>query len=171
MRAKTVNSTSHIFDLDDTLIKSDVKTHVYRNGKFFKSLNAAEYNVYKKQPGDTFDMSDFETLNGAVTHIMWPLLEKYDKENNSVLYILTARHEIVRQSIYDFLIENGIRHLPIENIFAIGDNEGEIDIPREKRKVLEIISKQHSENNFYDDNFETIEFIRDIPNIRAYLVE
>ena len=174
MRAKSVKSTSHIFDFDDTLVTSDVKTHIYRNGNLFKSLTPAQYNVYQKHPDDTFDMSDFdnpELIADAETYTMWPLLEKYDKENDSVLYILTARHPEARDAIYNFLISHSIKNLPRENIFAIGDNIGAIDIPFEKRKVLELISKQHSRNNFYDDNIETVDYVKDIPDLFAYFVE
>lgn len=171
MRAKPINSIAHVFDLDDTLVKSDVKTHVYRDGRFLTSLDAAQYNIFKKQPGDTFDMSDFETLDGAITYIMWPLLEKYDKQNDSTLYILTARHSVVRPHIYNFLLKNGIKNLPIERIFTIGDGEGGINIPLEKRKILEVICKQHFVINFYDDNIQTIEFVKNIPGLNAYLVE
>ena len=175
MRAKQVKSISHIFDFDDTLVKSDVKTHVYdRSGQYVKSLTPAEYNLYKKRPGDTLDMSDFDNpalIADAETYIMWPLLEKYDQENDSVLYILTARHASARDAIYNFLINKGINNLPMENIFAVGDNVGAINIPLEKRKVLELITKQHSTNNFYDDNVDTIDYVKDIPHLFAYFVE
>ena len=174
MRAKPVMLNAHIFDFDDTLVKSDVKTHIYRNGKLFKSLSPAEYNVYQKQPEDTFDMSDFDNpdlIALAETYIMWPLLEEYDRKNDSVLYILTARHKEARIPIFDFITKRRIKNLPMERIFAVGDNLGAINIPLEKRKVLEIISKQHLSTNFYDDNDETIEFVKDIPKLNAFLVE
>ena len=49
--------------------------------------------------------------------------------------------------------------------------DGRYDIVIEKRKVLELITKQHSANNFYDDNIETINYVKDIPNLFAYFVE
>jgi len=174
MRAKPVKSTAHIFDFDDTLITSDVKTHLYRNGKFVKSLSAADYNVYKKQPGDVLDMSDFENpviIMNSKKHIMWPLLEEYDRKNDSELYILTARHEAARIHIHTFLVTNGIKNLQLENILCVGDNQGKIDIPVEKKIVLEVLAKQHSFSNYYDDNLDTIEFVKYIPNLNAYLVE
>jgi len=174
MRAKPVVTNAHTFDFDDTLIKSDVKTLLYRDGKLIKSLTPAEYNVYKKQPNDTFDMSDFDDptlIEQAKKYIMWPLLEKYDKENNSMIYILTARHNEAKIPIFEFITKNGIKNVPIENIFTIGDNKGLINIPVEKRKVMEIIAKQHLITYFYDDNIETIEFIKNIPGLKAYLVE
>ena len=173
MRAKPVMPTAYVFDFDDTLIKSDVKTHVYRDGQFFKSLSAEEYNTYQKQSNDTYDMSDFDNpalIADAETYIMWPLLEKYDK-NEFDIYILTARHPEAIVIIHNFLITHGIKNLPIENIFAVGDNLGLIDIPIEKRKVLELVAKEYTTVNFYDDNIATVDFVKDIPNLFAYLVE
>ena len=140
MRAKLVTAT--IFDFDDTLIKSKAKAYLYRNNKLIKSLTPNEYHHYKKQPDDIFDMSDFDDPNiilKAQTYIMWPLLEQLDKTSNVHLYILTGRHEEAKEPIYQFIISKGIKNIPFENIYTIGDNEGVINIPLEKRKILEII--------------------------------
>jgi len=174
MRAHPVIKESHIFDFDDTLAQSDAKTYLYRNGKFVRSLTPAEYHRYKKRPEDTFDVSDFqnpEIILNSRTFTMWPLLSELDKRDDVDIYILTARHEAAREPIFQFVRKKGIKNLPKEHIFAIGDGEGNIDIPSEKRKVLETITRQYPKNNFYDDNDETIDFVEDIPNLKAYLVE
>lgn len=174
MRAKLINQTATIFDFDDTLIKSNAKIYIYRNGKFTKSLTPSDYHHYKKNPNDVFDTSDFDDVNivlNAQTYKMWPLLEQLDKISNINLYILTGRHEKAKKIIYQFIVHKGIKNLPFENIYAVGDEKGVVNIPLEKRKVLEIISTQYSTINFYDDSYETIELVKDVSGLFAYFVE
>jgi len=174
MRAQPIIKEAHIFDFDDTLAKSEALTHLYRNGEFVRSLTPQEYHLYKKQPEDEFDNSEFEDpylILKAVPYIMWPLLEELDQRDDIHNFILTARHEEAKDPIYQFLISKGIRRLPKSRIYTIGDGIGVIDIPTEKRKVLEVLTPQYSKTSFYDDNVETIEFVKDIPNLNSYVVE
>lgn len=174
MRAKLINEIATVFDFDDTLIKSNAKIYIYRNGKFIKSLTPRDYHHYKKKANDIFDTSDFDDLNiilNAQTYKMWSLLEQLDKTLNVNLFILTGRHQKAKKIIHQFLVSKGIKNLPFKNIYAVGDKKGVIDIPLEKRKVLEVISKQYSIINFYDDSYETINLVKDIPELNAYFVQ
>ena len=61
MRAKTVPlSKAYCFDFDETLVKTDAKVHIIKNGKKIKSLTPDEFNNYVFQEGETMDVSDFE---------------------------------------------------------------------------------------------------------------
>lgn len=165
---------SFIFDFDDTLITSDAKSHLYRNGKYIRSFTPKEFHQYKRKTNDTFILSEFEDpyfILNAKTYIMWSYLVELDKRKNIDIYILTARHEKAKKSIYNFLKSKNIKNIPLKHIYTIGDEKAKIHIPLEKRKVLEILTKQYSINNFYDDNIETINFVKNIPNLNSYLVE
>ena len=50
-----------IFDIDDTLFHSKSKVLVKKDGKTVKELEPAEYNVYKLEPGETYDFSQFRS--------------------------------------------------------------------------------------------------------------
>jgi hypothetical protein len=53
MRAQSVNiSRSYVFDFDETLVTTEARIHVHRNGAHFKSMTSKEYNFYKKHPKD-----------------------------------------------------------------------------------------------------------------------
>jgi len=48
-----------IFDIDDTLFKTNNRVHVVKDGKVIRKLNAAEFNMYTKKPGEQFDYKEF----------------------------------------------------------------------------------------------------------------
>jgi pyrimidine deaminase RibD-like protein len=48
-----------IFDIDDTLVHTQTKVHVVKDGQVTHSLNSHEFTHYKLQPGEEFDFGDF----------------------------------------------------------------------------------------------------------------
>lgn len=50
----------HIFDFDDTLVKSDARVIVNTAAGDQLLLSSEEYSKYKKKEGDSFDYSDFD---------------------------------------------------------------------------------------------------------------
>jgi len=48
-----------IFDIDDTLVHTQTKVHVIKNGKVVSSLNSHEFTHYKLKPDERFDFDDF----------------------------------------------------------------------------------------------------------------
>ena len=56
MRAQELGSGKLvIFDIDDTLVNTDTRVNVVRDGKIIKQLNSHDFTHYKLQPGETFD--------------------------------------------------------------------------------------------------------------------
>jgi FMN phosphatase YigB (HAD superfamily) len=178
MRAKTIYKKAYIFDLDDTLIKTPAKIHVYRNGTFIKSLTPKEYNFYKHQPSDKLDFKDFldgEMILKAKKYTVWPVIRNVsnaikEERSTSEIYILTARDQTVKSYIYEFLKRNGIE-IEFKNIITMGDGKGHFDIADEKRKILEQLRKKYDEIIIFDDNPKTIQLAASIPGIKTKLVE
>lgn len=53
--------TLNVWDIDDTLGKTDAKVVVMKDGKIYKTLAPGEYNNYKLQPGEELDFSQFRS--------------------------------------------------------------------------------------------------------------
>jgi len=53
--------TLNIFDIDDTLFKSQSKVLVKSNGKVVRELESGEFNTYKLKPGEEHDFSQFRS--------------------------------------------------------------------------------------------------------------
>jgi hypothetical protein len=54
-------NTLHIFDFDDTLVRSDSKVRVKDSLGNIKELSSEEYASYKEKPDEHLDFSDFDT--------------------------------------------------------------------------------------------------------------
>jgi hypothetical protein len=170
MRAIQIRPSAIVFDFDDTLVR-DVKSksYLYRDGKFIKSLTADEFHHYTKKPNETFDFTEFDfpkrfnPRRGPV----WDLLESYDDLNRSVLFILTARRDTAKNAIYKFIVKNGIKNLPLDNIYCIGGPEVQaFEIPILKEQVImEIIKPQFEKVIFYEDNDLAIDRVKHIPGV------
>lgn len=135
-----------IFDFDDTLAKTKGRVVITKqNGNILK-LNTQEYVQYKKEPGDSFDYSDFECLiepeeNTWVTNIL-----KFVVQKNGIdgAVILTARGST--EPIEEFL---RMFHLPRIPIVALGDSHPE----RKQQWILYVAKKlKYDVIEFFDDN-------------------
>lgn len=159
---------AYVFDVDDTLIKSGSKIKVINNGQVVRKLTPQEFNVYKKEPGETFDFSEFDQIINPKKYKAWKVLENVNRKitqgkSNSTIYILTARGSGVVDALEKFLAANKITQINRENIFAIGDKGGVKTVAEKKRDVLEQIKAKHSgQVTFFDDAVDNIELAREI---------
>ena len=178
MRAKYVTRKAYIFDLDDTLIKTDAKTKVYKKGKFVRFLTPADFNTFNKQPDEELDLSDFKDpkfIINARKFKMWPALYNISMavqqgKSQSDIYILTARSAHVKTTIHSFFEKNNVR-IPLDNIITIGDDAGLIHIPTVKREILRDLKSRYDEVTFFDDSPENIKLASEIGGIRTRLID
>ena len=178
MRPRSVRPKAYVFDFDDTLVKTQAQVHVLRDGKKIKSLTPEEYNVYKEEPGETFDMSDFadpRIIFGAEKYKSWAELENVDRaikfgKANAVIYILTARAPAAQIPIHTFLKRNNIT-IPLNNVITIGNDKGKwVNIPEEKEKVLKVLAGMY-DVYFFDVSEDNIKMATKIPGVNARLID
>jgi len=173
-----MNKIVYVFDLDFTLIKSDAKIYVYRNGAFYRALNSRQYNSFVKQKGDVLDFREFKDgdfILNAQHYKMWPLLKKLNhlvtnKKISADIYILTARSAEVKADIYALFKEDGII-IDMKHIITLGDDRGDLNVSEEKKKVLEVLSKRYSKILFFDDDIKNIQIANKINRVQTKLVE
>ena len=179
MRARRVPVKAYVFDFDDTLVTTDAKVHIYKDGRRIKSLTPAEYNTYKLQPGETQNMDDFvdpRFIMNAKKFKMWPALQNISNakkmgRSTSDIFILTARAPSARQAIHNYLTREGI-DIPIEHIICIGFDDGrEHDIALAKEDALKELKDRYVSVLFYDDNPENIELASRIGGIKTRLID
>ena len=99
----------YAFDLDDTLIKSESKIDLIRNGKH-EELTPAEYAHYINQEGDIIDFKQFNEIKGqfdkiGITGMLEYFTEKLKDslaDPNIHVAIVTARGNINLPSVLEF---------------------------------------------------------------------
>jgi len=180
MRAKIFNEQkiAHVFDLDDTLIKSKAKIYVYDKGRFIKSLTPEEYSFFEDDDNYDLDFSDFKDPNlilNSEKYKAWKILEKIDNEikTNNVngdIFILTARTYHVRTAIFKLLKNNNI-DIKFKNIITFGEDNSDISIAEEKKKILKSMKNKYDKIFFYDDNIDNINAGKNINGITSILIE
>lgn len=152
------NLEIHVFDFDDTLVRTNSKIHVTSGGEKF-SLTPKEYANYRRQPGDSFDYSDFEEViePKIIPSTFINLKTAIDRNGKNNVFILTARGN--QKPIEDFLDSVGVGGI---RVFAVGTSD-----PQAKASVIEneVLSRNTSKIRrvyFYDDAMKNINAVRNL---------
>ena len=141
-----------IFDIDDTLVKTDSYVYV-NNGELKSKLTPGQYAVYKEKKGDVFDYSDFQKVkNPKEIKQITKVLRRMLKKGKGGLYILTARSTY--KPIRKYLSEIDIDVSKIY-VTALSSNN-----PKDKADWI----KDKIENDGYNDIYYADDSIK---NIRA----
>lgn len=149
-----------LFDVDDTLLKSEVQVHVVKGGKLLRKLSSSEYNSYKLQPGEDFDYVEFEDPkilnNKSVFLKYWDTLQR-EYKNGTHIGILTARSN--SDMFYDLFKNHGVT-IKKELVFAINDPKlglkGNTIEDRKANAIKRLIDWGYKTIVFFDDNVNNL---------------
>ena len=150
--------TLHVFDFDDTLVKSDARVVVTDKFGEVKDLTSEEFADYTEASGDSFDFSDFDKYprNPEIIEPVFAELRAsiaMDGSQNTI--ILTARSN--PSPVILFLSANKIPRVHVE---AVGSSD-----PMAKAQyILERLKKDKniSEVRVFEDNVRNIRTIRKV---------
>ena len=176
--AGTESNKILMFDVDDTLIKSDVKVYVRKNGHISKKLNSEQYNSYHLKPGESFDYTEFRSEdilnNRSVFLKYWDTLQREYKKGVHI-GILTARADA--DMFYRFFKTNGI-DIKRELIFAISDPsmnlKGETIEERKSEVIKRLARWGYDTIVFFDDNENNLKTAKSLEqkyNIKVHTVK
>ena len=147
-----MGKTAYITDFDDTLVHTDARVIVVDKDGKKRDISPADYASYEKQPGDTFDYSEFEQLKNPrpIKKYVNLLKKVIDQKKADKVVVLTARGHT--KPIAKFLQSQGITSGV--TIAALGDSD-----PMEKARYIEKHIK---------DGYDRIAFVDDAPkNVKA----
>jgi len=147
-----------VFDFDDTLAVTDSMIILNKASGKTVEQTPAEWSVYKPQPGDEFDYSQFggalknpQAIKGHMK-ILRRVLGAGSQGRHIV--ILTARGEAARIGIFDFLKDIGIDSSKIE-LVTLGNSD-----PQVKADWIEDkINNGHDDIYFIDDSAKNIKAV------------
>lgn len=143
----------HVYDFDDTLVKTDSHVHVVHDDGSRRALSPHEYAVYTPMKGDTFDYSDFEQVKDPD-----PILSMVNKMKQSIMtlgrdnvFVLTARGN--SGPVKEYLSTLGFGGI---EVYAVGTSN-----PEAKAGVIRdhILSRALTRVVFYDDSPKYIDSV------------
>lgn len=93
--------TLNVWDIDDTLGRTEAKVLIKKDGKEVKELSPGEYNHYKLQPGEELDFSQFRS--GKVFRDTFkPINTVLDRAKSIVMNQSENSHSIILTARADF---------------------------------------------------------------------
>jgi hypothetical protein len=161
-----------IFDLDDTLVKTDAKIKILnrRTKKIISELTPEQFNQFEQEPHHILNFEDFECPDilreGIFIHSIFTKLKYYYKKGVPVS-IVTARSSsgLVRE----FFLDNGIDIHP-DLVIAINDPSygyiGNIS-ERKQKAITELIDSGYTNLVFFDDNEDNLRLAKDVEGYRG----
>jgi FMN phosphatase YigB (HAD superfamily) len=160
------NSKLVIFDIDDTLVNTDTKVNVVRDGQIVKKLNSHDFTHYHLQPGEEFDFGAFRDAREFYTQArpipgMIRQLKQDIATGNRVI-MLTARSDFNDREVFlDTFRQYGIDMSKV-HVYRAGNLNIKAATEEKKKIILQhLLGKEHYDKVImYDDS---------VPNLNAFL--
>ena len=148
-------SVLHVFDFDDTLIRSDTNIIVNKKDGTKLELSSTEYKHYKPEEGDEFDYSEFDKypFEAQIIENVFAELRAAVALGGSVV-ILTARQN--PEPVRSFLKDNDLQGV---SVVATGS-----DSPYAKAHYIltRLKTEDFDEAVVFEDNVKNIRTIRKV---------
>jgi FMN phosphatase YigB (HAD superfamily) len=166
-----------VFDIDDTLVHTQTKVHVVKDGEIVNSLNSHDFTHYKLQPGESFDFEDFRNAREFFekSRPIIPMMNqlKRDIATGNKVVMVTARADFDDRELFlDTFRKYGV---DIDKVHVYRAGNSKQGSTEERKKA--IIKKLLDQDNYtkaimYDDakpNLHTfMELKKDHPQTRFY---
>lgn len=167
MRAREFSDTKLvIFDIDDTLVNTDTKVGVVRDGKVIKKLNSHEFTHYKLQPGESFDFGAFADAHEffANARPIVPMIGqlKRDISSGNKVIMVTARADFNDREVFlDTFRKYGV---DMEKVHVYRAGNIGLKVPTEEKKkmiIRQVMGQDHYDKVIMYDDAE--------PNLHAFM--
>lgn len=150
-----------VFDLDDTLIKTDARIKVVsrKTGKVLRDLSPEEFNRYVEKPSrflvfDEFDDPEILRQGTFISVVLQKLLNYYSRRIPVAIVTARSSAKLVR----DFFLEEGIDIHP-DLVIAVSDPESGL-VGTVAEKKLQALKRFHEKGfldfTFFDDNEDNL---------------
>jgi len=146
-----------IFDIDETLFKTNASIQVINNGNIVKLLTNTEYNSHKLSDNESYDFSEFRNSEKFHNESV-PIGDMIEQVKSSIkegsdVYFVTARDDFNNKELFlDTFINQGIDidKIRVERAGKIND----INVSATKKKIIIrniLKTKQYDSVIFFDD--------------------
>lgn len=178
MRAKEIEPKKLVvFDIDDTLVNTQTKVHVIKDGEVVNSLNSHDFTHYKLKPGESFDFEDFRNAREFFekSRPIIPMMNqlKRDIATGNKVVMVTARADFDDKELFlDTFRKYGVDMNKV-HVYRAGNSKQGTTEERKKAIIKTLLDKDdYTKAIMYDDakpNLHTfIELKKDHPKTRFY---
>ena len=128
-----------IFDIDDTLVHTQTKVNVVKDGQVTKELNSHDFTHYKLQPGEQFDFENFRNAHDFF-HNSKPIIPMMDQLKNDIatgnkVVMVTARADFDDRELFlDTFRKYGV-DIDRVHVYRAGNMTGKMQT-EEKKKII-----------------------------------
>lgn len=155
-----------IFDIDDTLVTTNTRVGVVRDGKTIKQLDSHEFTLYQKQPGETFDFGAFRNakdfFNGAQPIV--PMIRQLqdDIATGNKVVMITARADFDDKEVFLNTFKQWKVDMNKVHVYRAGNDTRSISIDEKKAHIITQLLNQgnYAKAIMYDDS---------VPNLKSFL--
>lgn len=166
-----------VFDIDDTLVHTQTKVHVVKDGEIVNSLNSHDFTHYKLKPGESFDFEDFRNAREFFekSRPIIPMMNqlKRDIATGNKVVMVTARADFDDKELFlDTFRKYGV-DIDKVHVYRAGNSKQGTTEERKKAIIKDLLDKDdYSKAIMYDDakpNLHTfIELKKEHPRTRFY---
>ena len=166
-----------VFDIDDTLVHTQTKVHVVKDGQIVASLNSHDFTHYKLQPGESFDFEDFRNAKEFFekSRPIIPMMNqlKQDIATGNKVVMVTARADFDDRELF----LNTFRKYDVDmskvHVYRAGNSKQGSTEERKKAIIKTLLDNgNYTKAIMYDDakpNLHTfIELKKDHPQTKFY---
>jgi len=155
-----------IFDIDDTLVTTNTRVGVVRDGKTIKQLDSHEFTLYQKQPGETFDFGAFRNARDFFQHAqpIVPMIRQLqdDIATGNKVVMITARADFDDKEVFLNTFKQWKVDMNKVHVYRAGNDARSISIDEKKAHIITQLLNQgnYAKAIMYDDS---------VPNLKSFL--
>jgi FMN phosphatase YigB (HAD superfamily) len=146
-----------IFDIDDTLVHTQTKVHVVKDGQVTKELNSHEFTHYKLQDGEQFDFENFRNAHDFF-HNSKPIIPmmnqlKQDIATGNKVVMVTARADFDDRELFlDTFRKYGVDMGKV-HVYRAGNMTQKVQTEEKKKIIIRNLLNKGSYTKaiMYDD--------------------
>jgi hypothetical protein len=167
-----------IFDIDDTLVHTQTKVNVIRDGQVTRELNSHEFTHYKLQDGEQFDFENFRNAHDFF-HNSKPIIPmmnqlKQDIATGNKVVMVTARADFDDRELFlDTFRKYGVDMGKV-HVYRAGNMTQKVQTEEKKKIIIrDLLNKgSYTKAIMYDDaepNLQSfVELKQEYPKTKFY---
>jgi hypothetical protein len=155
-----------IFDIDDTLVHTQTKVKVVKDGKVVHELNSQQFTHYKLKPGEEFDFGAFRSARDFFHHSqpIVPMIKQLrdDIATGNRVAMVTARADFDDKETFLKTFEKWNVDMNRVHVYRAGNITDPIGIHDKKKIIIRKLlnSEDFTKAIMYDDS---------VPNLKSFL--